>query len=144
MNTPRDLLRARHQAIEPKLDQIRRNAVAELTPRPTLEPNLAIAPILKLWRELIWPARRVWAGFAAAWLMILLVNLGDYDRGELVGAPAVPSSMEVQMARDEQNRMLSELLESTWIDPAEAAEPAPPPRRNPQPRSERRPLWLIG
>ncbi len=90
----------------------------------------------KLSTELIWPCRRIWAGLAAAWLLILVANLG-------LGSPAsvassrVPASNAWSMAAlKAQQQMLSQMLDAD----APAVEPAP----KPGPRGEKRVKIMMG
>lgn len=132
MKTLREILLEQHQAAMPKLDAIRRAALAELTPQPAREPQMPF--ILKLWRELIWPCRRTWAGLATAWLGILLFNSAQSERSQTTLAKSAAPPGEMRLALQEQRRVLDELIGST-----KPAQPAEPPRRpNNQPRSERR------
>lgn len=132
MKTPREILLARHQAVEPRLDEIRRAFVAGFSPHPAPETENPLA--LRLWRELIWPCRRTWAGLAAAWLVILLFNYSHADGNPSVGAKSSRPPGEMRLALREQRRVLEEL-----IGPGPAASTVEPPRRpNNQPRSERR------
>jgi hypothetical protein len=132
MKTPREILLARHQTANPKLDEIRRDVVAELTPRPAREPELPF--VLKIWRELIWPCHRTWAGLAAVWLAILAFNHSQSDGGRAVTAKTTTPPGEMRLALQEQRRVLTEI-----IGPNLSASPAEPRRRpNNQPRSERR------
>jgi len=138
MKTPREILLQHHQAITPKLDEIRRAAVANLKECPAArEQSLTVAVALKIWRELIWPARRIWAGFAVVWLVIIAVNLEDSDVSSIAEAKT-KSSPGILMAWEQQQKFLAE-----FIGPAEAheaAKPKPPPR----PRSQRQPPWQLG
>ena len=131
MKTPREVLLGRHQAANNRLDQIRHAVLAELTPRPAHEPELPL--VLKLWRELIWPCRRTWAGLAAAWLAILAFDLSQSERSQFAAAKTVTPPGEMHLAFQEQRRVLEEL-----IGPVRSASPAEPRRRpTNQPRSER-------
>jgi anti-sigma factor RsiW len=85
-----------------------------------------------LWRELIWPCRRAWAGMAASWLVVWAINLGLADTQETTASALSPSAPTMFQAFEEQRRILAELL------PPAGSQPAEPPRRSPQPRSERR------
>ena len=139
MKTPREILLQHHQTVTPKLDRVRRVVVADLNELPTeREQNVAVALALNLWLELIWTARRIWAGFAAVWLVILVINLTNSEPREMASDTTAPPSTEVLMAREQQRRLLTELIQSMWLEPAE------PPRRSPQPRSERQLVWVIG
>ena len=134
MKTPREVLLQRHQAVARRLDQIRHVTIASLQERSTVrDQTLPIAIILKLWRELIWPCRRIWAGLAAVWLVLAVFNLTHAEHGKTAVAKSSPPSAEVRIAFQEQQRLLAEIL-----GPPRAAAPAEPPRRsNPRPRSER-------
>jgi hypothetical protein len=86
---------------------------------------------LKLWRELIWPCRHVWAGLAALWLVLGGINAG-MSTAHGVTAPQTASAPAPFRAIEEQRRMLAELI------PPIDNPPAAPPRRVPAPRSDRR------
>lgn len=64
MKTPRELLLGRHESAVPRLDKIR-HAMSE--------PGRSISR--KLWEELILPVRRAWIGMAAAWMVVITLNL---------------------------------------------------------------------
>jgi len=140
MKTPRDLLLEKHRAATAALDSVRMKALetAVRDPHPAGPRRFASQAsrlpanfISKLWLELIWPCRRIWAGLAAVWVVILGVNASLSDKPRIV-ANNSPPSPEVLMALKEQRRVLAELIQTI---PVEAVEP---PRRGPQPRSERR------
>jgi len=68
MKTARELLLNRHRSIEPKLDALRSKAVAALRNSATdaqIRGARTSLP-LRIWQELILPARRLWLGMAAA------------------------------------------------------------------------------
>ncbi len=138
MKTPREIVLNRHQSAETPLDQIRRDVVAELRHEKAAncEPPFLVAAGLKLWRELILPARRTWAGIAAVWMVIGVMNLAQSDRTTAaVGvSPVTPQELR---AASEQRRAL--LLELALLPISEPAEPAKP---NLQPRSQRREEFL--
>jgi hypothetical protein len=140
MKTPRDLLLEKHRAATAALDLVRMKALetAVRDPHPagprrftSRASRLPANFISKLGLELLWPCRRIWAGLAAVWVVILGVNASLSDKPRIV-ANNPPPSPEVLMALREQRRVLAELIQTT---PVEAVEP---PRRGPQPRSERR------
>ena len=147
MKTPREILLARHQTAEAKLDRIRRDAVRvaadvnrrsarvrEFTFAATVLRTLAVP-----FRELIWPCRRTWAGLAAVWVALLVFNLTQAERGQTVAAEAATSPGGMRLTFLEQQRLLDEL-----IGPPPPTSPAEPPQRpNPQPRSERRTTLLL-
>lgn len=155
MKTPREVLLARHKAVEPKLDEIRCRALAEsFGLRRETERHAALAPgaqtpktvaplrfataVQILWRELIWPCRRTWAGLVAAWLAILTFNHSQSESGPTVVARATVPPAEIRLAFREQHRVLEEILGAkVSVTPAE-----PSRRLNNQPRSERRALGM--
>jgi len=94
----------------------------------------------RLWLELIWPARRIWAGQVAVWLALALFNFSQAGGREAMPAKSTVPAAEVRQALLERQSQLAELLGQ----PPLAAAPAEPPRRSPphQPRSERRATLL--
>ena len=139
MKTPREILFERHRQAEPRLDAVRRHALAVLGAsenlpalQPSRRPELWIGAVVrKVWLELIWPSRRAWAGMAALWLAVLAANLEM--KAAFPAAPAVPSAPARELVRafEEQRRLLAELL------PPVKPSPAAPARSSPRPRSER-------
>jgi hypothetical protein len=155
MKTPREVLFARHRRVQPKLDEVRHAALAQLqAPRSADAPvradlgqsdsrrgtsaaqwpgrgGLVIRAALKLWQELVWPCRRTWAGLAVIWLLLLAANIEMKGPSVMaLGDHSVPTA-EVVRSFAEQQRLLAELLQPP------ASPPPAPPRPNPQPRSER-------
>jgi len=126
MKTPRDILFARHQTAQPKLEAIRQSAVAAACER---QPQTTATTILQtLWLELILPSRRVWSGLATVWLLILAVNLTQREpspAGKIATAPAM-------MSFREQQRWMNEL----FADRTPAVEAEPPKTFSPKPRTE--------
>lgn len=135
MKTPREILLQRHQTVAPKLDEIRRAVVSTLKECPAArEQSLPVAATLKLWRELVWPCRRTWAGLTATWLMLIVFNLTHVEHNQVVASKSSVPPAEMRLAFQEQQRLLTEL-----VGPPPVTPPAAPPRRpNHQPRSERR------
>ncbi len=134
MKTPRDILFARHQNAGPKLDAIRRKVFWE--GRRVAAPKFRVAgtatlPML-IWRELIWPSRRIWAGLAAVWVLIFVFNFSQRDPAELLARKSAPPP-EMILTFRQQERLLAEL-----IGPNETQAAEPPKPILPQPRSEGR------
>lgn len=143
MKTPRDILFARHQAAAPKLDTLRREVVTGLNNKATKEQSFAgslVTGLLgcsnKLWRELIFPSRRVWAGLATAWLLILAVNFSLRDHSSVAGQKF--SSPAPMMTFQQQERLLAEL---TGPDELRVAER--PKIFSPRPRTERTRILMM-
>ena len=135
MKTPREILLERHQAAAPKLDAIRHEIVWEglRAAVPKFKAaDTAVLPML-IWRELIWPSRRIWAGLAATWILIFVFNFAQRDPAELMAQKSPPPSQEMILTFRQQERLLAEL-----IGPNEPQAVAPPKPFLPQPRSEGR------
>jgi hypothetical protein len=90
---------------------------------------LTYLPLL-LWRELIFPSRRTWAGIAAAWALILVVNFSLRDPGQ--GGAAKVTAPEM-MSFQEQQKLVNELLADRFV-PVDFDRPK---NFAPRPRSER-------
>jgi len=140
MKTPREILLQKHQAAEPKLDRIRQEILAELL--QTAAPEKSRAPervsfFLKLWLELILPARRIWLGLAAIWIVILAVNFSSNDEPRLAGNAAAPDAQTIAELK-EQKLLMAQLL---GLNDADADKPK---SIAPRPRSEKRFEQMIG
>ena len=134
MKTPRELLLQRHRSVEPKLDRLREEIVAGLSGKEqrTADRKFLFFSLLRnAWRELIWPSRRIWSGLAAAWLVLLAVNL-QMNRSHAVSNVPVRS---VAAAVNEQRRILIELVQRPMPEPA-----LPHTPEALRPRSDRRAL----
>ena len=132
MKTPRDLLFEHHRQVQPKLDAVRGKVSGRLQQVPAPDPGLVRGTNvwLVLWRELVLPSRRVWAGIAASWVLILGVNFALRDP-----APAgkMMVSAPVMMSFQEQQQLVNELL----ADRAQPQDADRPKTVQPGPRSER-------
>jgi hypothetical protein len=147
MKKPREILLERHQSAEPKLDRMWADTLAPAVAavcnrresgvkrgvgahRAPLQ-GLPLAVGWKLWRELIWPCRRIWVGVACAWVLILGLNMASSERSPRVVSHAEPRSGEELRALIEQRRLLAQLI-------GPMAEPATRRKSNPPgPRSDR-------
>lgn len=139
MKTPREILLEHHRPADAKLSQIRRDVIVQMeTPATQRFDWLPLRALLTLWHELIWPARRIWAGLAAAWILIVAVNMQVAGTSAVASRQFTPPSPATLMALREQERQLIELTEAR--EPSEADRPKPSP---PRPRSEARLEFLI-
>jgi hypothetical protein len=152
MKTLREILLKRHQPVEPKLDRMwdeslapsvaavcdrreseqRRREVGtpfDLTQGRRRAPLQFVA--WKLWRELILPSRRIWAGLACVWVVIAVLNLASSEPVTEVAHNAKPPSREELRALIEQRQMLAQLI-GPLTEPTETHKSNPP-----GPRSER-------
>jgi hypothetical protein len=143
MKTPREMLFGRHKAVEPKLDDIRQDIVAELNNKDGASrtarkaqrfSDRLVAPLFGLpnvaWRELVLPSRMIWTGLAAVWLLILTANFSMRDHSAIKMAKQAP---EIMMTFRQQQQMLSQLLGPDGPPIAEAKK-----SYLPRPASERR------
>jgi hypothetical protein len=124
MKTPREILLDRHRAAGPKLDAIREKALADLSPGAVSDASTRISgswprrAAWLLWRELIFPCRHIWAGLAAAWVVLLLVNLPGGDKPARMIAETLPPDREVQALLREQREMFAQLVGAGGPSPA--------------------------
>jgi hypothetical protein len=140
MKTPREILLKHHQAAEPRLDPIRREAIrvaADVNRRslPVRELTFAAAvirPLTLLWRELVLPARVAWVGIAAAWVVIGVLNLTPGEKVRTATRATAVTRQELRAAWERHRELMHELALLPTTEPAE------PPKPNPQPRSDRR------
>lgn len=102
--------------------------------RQAAAPRRAVAPENSLWTVLLgwlWPSPRAWAGLAAVWMMIALVNLAT-PQPELYSQTASQTPVSAELAQLRQQRQLMvELLNSGAAGPV-----SPKSGKNPAPRSE--------
>jgi hypothetical protein len=83
-------------------------------------------------QNLFWPHPKAWAGLAAVWVLILVLNFSSHDTAPVVAEKTAPPSPEMVAQLRQQQRMLAELIGSR--------EPADADRSKtlaPQPRSGR-------
>ena len=134
MKTPREILLERHQNAAPRLDSIRRKVVWE--GRRAAVPKFRVADTATLpaiiWRELIWPSRRIWTGLATVWILMIVVNVSQRDITPATAMKSTPGPAMILSFR-QQERLLTELL---GPDEPRAAGPATP--FEPRPRSKGR------
>jgi len=105
----------------------------ERSPRrgdPT-SPKPAVADAPPWWRQWLWPCPKAWAGLAAAWVLILVMNLAmGKDPAQTANARLALSRQELKELRQQQ-QTLAELIFS-----GETVEDEPP-KAIPSPHSER-------
>jgi hypothetical protein len=150
MKTLKEILLERHQATDTKLDSIRESVLAaecsikiQNSKLKNREAVVTVAGFASLiWRELIWPSRRIWAGFAFGWFAIALLKLNgsDSEPTQMVAKPkATDDSNRVLMVWREQQRIMAELA-----GPRETVDAEEPKKADmPKPRSQRIVLWRV-
>ena len=90
-----------------------------------------ISFVLNLWRELICPARRVWAGLAAAWVVILVTNANLTGERPMASVESSTSSAELWLLFKERTLLVAE--QSVTVESRPVKLPAATP---PRPRSQ--------
>ena len=95
---------------------------------PSHESTFA-APTKVWWRELLWPCPQAWAGLAAVWGVILVLNLASRDPVEAAKTSKAAPAPKLLIALREHRRLLAELIGSTTV--LESPKPF-----EPRPRSE--------
>jgi len=82
---------------------------------------------------LLWPHPKAWAGLAAVWIFIFVLNFSMRDKSPVVAEKTSPPSPEVMVELKKQQRMFAELMG--------VSEPVSDADRqkvlSPKPRSER-------
>lgn len=88
--------------------------------------------IFGCWQQLIWPCRRIWAGLAAVWVLLLVTNISMRDSSQITFAKTSPAPEMISSFR-QQEKILAEL-----IGPNETPAVLSPQPFSPQPSSQRR------
>ncbi len=99
------------------------------------EPVRRLTPLTAFrewWQEVIWPCRRIWAGLAAVWVMILAGNYSLQNHSPSLAAKSPPPSQEMLMSFKDQQKILAEL----WTDQAAPREAVRREFLAPKPRTE--------
>jgi hypothetical protein len=107
-------------------------------PEP-VQPHAPAAAWHEWWQDVIWPCRRVWAGLAVVWMLILAGNMSLRDPSQTRWAKSSPSSQAMVMALKDRQSALAELL-------ADHSGPHEADRQKfflPKPRSERVRVFTI-
>jgi hypothetical protein len=148
MKTPRDLILERVRSAESRLAEIRGADLAALsvagasgkTDAPGVLSGLLFKlqfAIRQLWRESVWPWRRVWMGMAGLWFLILAVNVGTREIQLAGGHSYARPGTEFRAALQEQNRLMAQLLDPVIFSAVMIPALAPAERpKVPGPRSE--------
>jgi hypothetical protein len=134
MKTPREIIIERHQSADSKLKAIRAHDLAAYARASDdasrqSRPAFSLAAAARgLWLEAVWPWRRVWIGVAAAWLVILALDMPGRDAPATSAAAPPRPNPEVIAVLQQQEQLLTQLLGTEA--PTTVSKP-----RNPGPRS---------
>src|SRR5262245_19362274 len=110
MKTPREVLLQRHQSVTPRLDAIRRDAVADLTTVPDRKAGRSITA--RFLSEFLWPLRWHLAGMSALWLLAALLSIDRAATPPQTAKARVPSPQVLAAALFENRRQLAEMINS--------------------------------
>jgi hypothetical protein len=83
-------------------------------------------------RALLWPSPHAWAGLAAVWVILLVMNRQSDEKVVLTANNVSSPVQQIADARRERNHLLAELIDETPSDPVDE----PPKPFVPRPRSE--------
>ncbi len=127
MKSPREILLDGHSGIEPKLDVLRERVLRELRDDADVDRDRGI--LLSLWEVLRLPPI-LCRGLAAAWLVIIALNVASREQSDLRNSVArndAPSP-ETRQALDEQRQLFAELVGAIPVNDAGRRRAVPGPR----------------
>lgn len=131
MNSDEFEKRLEQQKIRPIPGEWRRE-ILNTANAASLESRTAKPESLSWWRELLWPCPQAWAGIAAVWLVIFVLNFTT-QKAEPKLAKSEPVTPQTIAALKEQRRLY---LELAGLQVKEVAEP--PKNHVPGPSSQRK------
>lgn len=98
---------------------------------PRVTPRSWLSTINQQLSTLLWPHPKAWAGLAAVWIFILVLNFSMQDKSPVMAEKSSPPSPEVIVQLKQQQRMFAELM-----GPRDAAVADRPKTHTPRPRSQ--------
>jgi hypothetical protein len=107
------------------------SAAAARHPSPVTRPSW-LSTLNSQLSTILWPHPKAWAGLAAVWILIFVVNFSTRDQSPVVAEKSTPPSPEVMVELRQQQRMLAELIGPRDIRDADQSKLFVP-----HPRSER-------
>ncbi len=139
MRTPREILLARHRRLEPKLDQLREQAIAALRDQSNLEthPSRDVSRNSRSFlAELLGFSPKFWIGLASAWMVILALKLSTAEESPVTWRPQV-SVPQANLQLRPRPLLLAELIGFPL-----GAETKPTPLPPPRPHGSRQPYFF--
>jgi hypothetical protein len=116
MNTPREIILARHQSAEAKLKGIRAEDLAACA-RSAAEPGLQRPPAFDLaaaarrfWQNTFKPWRRAWIGIGAVWLGLLVFSVATGETPRTTAAKPPRPDPEALAVLRKQRQLRAQLL----------------------------------
>src|SRR5262245_13389332 len=90
------------------------------------QPSTIIPQPASWWRQWLWPCPQAWAGLAAAWLVVCLLNWAARDPVHVANTSKAAPAPELFLALKEHRRLVAELIGTpTTLEPAKPFEPRP-------------------
>src|SRR5437016_1427301 len=115
----REILDAARRTGDPQLSTLRSKAAAE--------DGATSKPQTTSWRrELLWPCPQAWAGLAAAWMVILFLNMASREPVQAAKTSKAAPAPELLIALKEHRRLLADLIGTPTVG-------APPKPFQPRP-----------
>src|ERR1051325_9602550 len=97
--------RLSEQTFRPLPAEWRREILAQA--RIAGQPSPIAEPAITWWRALLWPSPRAWAGLAAVWIILLVLNR-ESEPDTIRSARNVPSPLQqIADARRERNHLFA-------------------------------------
>jgi len=130
MKTPRELLLSWHREAEPRLDEVRREAIRSIPERGAPErpgPVLPAGFLAGCWQELFLSCRRYWVGLAAAWGVVFLFAVAG-AQGDRAAASVTLANVAARETLHAQMKLRDELLGLSEMEDKHAVRPNPGPR----------------
>jgi hypothetical protein len=135
MNSDHFEKQLRDQPLRQPPEDWRHEILATAATRKLNQPVPGREPSVSWWRALVWPAPRAWAGLAAMWMLIFLMQSDTDDPSIAMHAPQAAASSQLEYAMQERQQLFAELLNE--MDTNAVAEP--PRKVIPGPRTEGQP-----
>ncbi len=138
MKNPRDLLLERHAEIQAKLDTVRRQALQTVFNTKSHQAEtqgISVSSLdwaVRLWREIFWRSRVAWLGMAAAWGVILALNLSAEKEAHTFTNPLPPKRTRMVLVLPNPQAWLSAIEDSEQPKPKQST----PEKRMDKPHSE--------
>ena len=126
MNTDDFEERLRRQSLRPIPHEWRREILDAAGCAGEPQPSTFDSRATSWWREWLWPCPQAWAGLAAAWLVVFLLNWAARDPVHVANTSNAAPAPELFLALKEHRRLLAELIGTpTTLEPGKPLEPRP-------------------
>ena len=118
--------RLQRQSIRPIPSEWRREILEAARRAADPQPSTFNPQPTSSWRDWFWPCPQAWAGLAAVWAVVLLLNWASRDPAHVPNASKAAPTPELLLALKEHRRLLAELIGTpTLVEPPKTLEPRP-------------------